>query len=59
MSESLKARRSKEITQLNTSSPRGSEVSLESQKVVKISQNKKISGGGKNGGEKKLVLSSV
>ena len=57
MSGSLRGRRSEEITQSNTSSPRGSEVPLESQKevmAVEVPQNEEISGGGKNGGRKEV-----
>ena len=53
VSGSLRGRRSEEMTQSNTSSPRGSEVPLESQSglmAIEVPQNEEISGGGKNGG---------
>ena len=42
------------MTQSNTSSSRGSEVLLESQRgdAIEVPQNEEISGGGKNGGRK-------
>ena len=43
--------RSEEMTQSNTSSPRGSEVPRESQRgvmAIEVPQNKEISGGGKS-----------
>ena len=43
------------MTQSNTSSPRGSEVPLESQggvMAIEVPQNEEISGGGKDGGRK-------
>ena len=56
MSGSLRERRSEEMTQSNTSSPRDSEVPLESQRVItiKIPKNKEICGEGKNGVEKEV-----
>ena len=47
MSGSLKGRRSEEITQSNTSSPRGSEVPLEFQRAIEVPQNEEISGEGR------------
>ena len=51
VSGSSRGRRSEEMTQSNTSSPRGSEVPLESQgglMAIEVPQNEEISGGGKN-----------
>ena len=43
------------MTQSNTSSPRGSEVPLESQRGRwQVPQNEEISGGGKDGGRKRI-----
>ena len=46
------------MTQSNTSSPRGSEVSFESQRegvmAIKVPENEEISEGGKNGGRKEV-----
>ena len=46
------------MTQLNTSSPRGSEVSFESQRegvmAIEVPENEEISEGGKNGGRKEV-----
>ena len=53
VSGSLRGRRSEEMTQSNTSSPRGSEVPLEFQKgvmTIKVPQNEEFSGGEKNEG---------
>ena len=50
------------MNQSNTSSPRGLEVTPESQRgvmAIEVSQNEEISGCGKNGGRKKSVLPSV
>ena len=49
VSGSLRGRRSEEITQSNASSPRGSEVTLESQRgvmAIEVPQDEEISGGG-------------
>ena len=54
VSGSLRGRRSEEMTQSNTSSPRGSEVTLESQRgvmAIEVPQDEEIFGGGKNGGK--------
>ena len=58
MSGSLRGRKSEEMTQLNTSSPQGSEVPFESQRrvmAIKVPQNEEIFGG-KNGGRKEIGL---
>ena len=49
------------MTQSTTSSPRGSEVPLESRgvMVIEISQNEEISGGGRTDEEKKSVVPSI
>ena len=55
MSESLRGRRLEEMTQLNTSSPRGSEVLVrvpERVMAIKVPLNEEVSGGSKNGGRK-------
>ena len=55
VSGSLRGKRSEEMTQSNTSSPRGSEVPLDSQKgvmAIKVPKNEEIFGGEKNGGRK-------
>ena len=55
MSGSLRGKRSEEMTQSNTSSLRGSEVPLESQRgqwQLKSPKNEEISGGGKDEGRK-------
>ena len=55
MSGSLRGRWSEEMIQLNTSSPRKLEVPFESQKgvmVIKVPQNKEVSGGGEEEGRK-------
>ena len=48
------------MTQSKTSSARGSEVTLESQRgvmAIEVPQNEEIYGGGKNGGRKGIVSS--
>ena len=56
MSGSSRRRESEEMTQSNTSSPRGLEVLFECPRVDdnEVPQNEDISGGGKNGGRKKV-----
>ena len=57
VSGSLRGRRSEEMTQSNTSFLRGSEVPFESQRglmAIEVPQNEEISGGGKNGGTKRI-----
>ena len=51
----IEGRKSEEITQSNTFSPRGSEVPLSPRGVmaIEVPQNKEISGEGKNGGTKR------
>ena len=59
-SGSLRGRKSKEMIQSNTSSPRWLEVPVESQKevmAVKVLQNDEISGGGNRG--RKGVVSAI
>ena len=56
VSGSLRRRRSKEIAQSNTFSLRGSEVTLESQRVmaIEVPNNEEISVGEKNGRRKSI-----
>ena len=61
MSGSLRGRKSEEMTQSNTFSPPGRNHLLSPRWVmaIEVRRNKKIFGGGKNGGKKELVLLSV
>ena len=62
VSGSLRERRSEEMTQSNTSSPRGSEVSLESRRgwwQLKSPRMKRFLEEGRMKGEKESVLPSV
>ena len=62
VSESLRGRRSEEMTQSNTSSPRGSEVPLETQRErwqLKSPRMKRFLEEERMGREKESVLSSV